>query len=78
MRNSLRPLAGCLLFLFCTLVLISCNEKQSDVILISNARIYTFDAGNTVLESGSMAFTKDGEILGIGDRDAMLRTYYPD
>jgi len=75
MRNSLRPLAGCLLFLFCTLVLISCNEKQSDVILISNARIYTFDAGNTVLESGSMAFTKDGEILGIGDRDAMLRAF---
>ena len=75
MRKMFRPLAGCLLFLFCMLALISCNKKESDVILISNARIYTFDAGNIMLESGSMAFTQDGEILGVGDNESMSRIF---
>ena len=75
MKKLPGPLAGCLLILFCMLVLISCNRKESDVILISNARIYTFDVANTVLESGSMAFTGDGEILGIGDTESMARTF---
>jgi predicted amidohydrolase YtcJ len=75
MKKLLWPLAGCFLVLFCTLVLTACTDEESEVILISNARIYTFDAGNTLLESGSMAFTEDGEILGIGDNEPMSRTF---
>ena len=64
-----------------TLLLISCNGTDVDggdedaVVMISNARIYTFDAGNTTLESGSMAFSEDGEILGIGDNEPMSRIF---
>ena len=75
MKKLLKPLAGCLLILFFTLALISCKQKESDVILISNAKIYTFDAENTVFEYGSMAFTEDGEILGLGARESMSRTF---
>jgi predicted amidohydrolase YtcJ len=45
------------------------------VVLIHNARIHTFDAGNTVLESGAMAFSGAGEILGIGDNGPMLQAF---
>ncbi len=75
MRKLPGPLVGWLLILFCMLALISCNRKESDVILITNVRIYTFDAANTVLEPGSMAFTRDGEILGIGDTEPMARAF---
>ncbi len=43
--------------------------------MIRNARIYTFDAGNTLVESGSMAFSDSGEILAIGDNEPMAETY---
>jgi hypothetical protein len=81
MRKLLRPLADRLPILLCTLLLVSCNGTDVDgsgedsVVLLSNARIYTFDAGNTTLESGSMAFSEDGEILGIGDNEPMLRAF---
>jgi predicted amidohydrolase YtcJ len=74
-------LAGRFSILLGTLLLVSCNgtdvdgAKESAVTLLSNARIYTFDAGNTTLESGSMAFTEDGEILGIGDNEPMSRVF---
>jgi len=45
--------------------------------MISNARIYAFDAGNTVVESGAMAFSDEGEILVIGE-GAMIERAYPD
>jgi len=48
---------------------------DDSVTLIHNARIYTFDAGNTVLESGAFAFSGDGEILGIGDNAPMLQVF---
>lgn len=48
---------------------------KGTVTLISHARIYTFDPGGTVLESGAMAFSGDGEILGIGENDPMARTF---
>jgi hypothetical protein len=43
--------------------------------LISNARIYTFDPGDTVIASGAMAFSADGAIVALGDPDAMLAAY---
>ena len=87
MRKLPRLQAGRLSILLSTMLLISCNDtgtgesaevsavEEGAVILISNARIYTFDSGNTVLESGSMAFTRDGEILGIGEDEPMSRIY---
>jgi predicted amidohydrolase YtcJ len=43
--------------------------------LITNARIYTMDAGDTIIASGAMAFSADGEILGIGDSGPMDRAF---
>ena len=87
MRKLPRLQVGRFSILLSTMLLISCNDtgtgegaevsavEEGAVILISNARIYTFDSGNTVLESGSMAFTRDGEILGIGENEPMSRIY---
>ena len=49
--------------------------EEPRVTLIRNARIYTFDIGDTVLEKGSLAFSADGHIEGIGDDGAMLRAF---
>lgn len=43
--------------------------------MISNARIHTFDAGNTVIEDGAMAISASGEILAVGDGEAMERRF---
>jgi hypothetical protein len=81
MRKLLLPLVYRLSILLCILLLVSCNGTDVDgsgedsAVLLSNARIYTFDAGNTTLDSGSMAFSEDGEILGIGDNEPMLRAF---
>jgi len=87
MRKLLRLQVGRFSILLITMLLISCNDtgtgehaevsavEEDAVILISNARIYTFDTGNTVLESGSMAFTRDGKILGIGENELMSRIF---
>jgi len=48
---------------------------EGRVALVNNARIYTLDSGNTVIESGSMAFTADDEILGLGDAEAMAKSF---
>jgi len=45
------------------------------VTLVFNARIYTFDAGNTIIESGSLAFDGSGQILGIGDNEPMRAAF---
>jgi predicted amidohydrolase YtcJ len=50
-------------------------EQEPRVTLIRNARIYTFDIGDTVLDTGSLAFSADGRIEGLGDDDAMLRAF---
>ena len=81
MRKLLLPLVYRLSILLCILLLVSCNGTDVDgsgedsAVLLSNARIYTFDAGNTTLDSGSMAFSEDGKILGIGDNEPMLRAF---
>ena len=87
MRKLPRLQVGRFSILLSTMLLISCNDtgtgegaevsavEEGAVILISNARIYTFDSGNTVLKSGSMAFTRAGEILVIGEDEPMSRIY---
>ena len=45
------------------------------VTLVSNARIYTFDPGDTVIAAGALAFSSTGEILAIGDREPMEQTF---
>jgi predicted amidohydrolase YtcJ len=43
--------------------------------LITNARIYTMDAGDTVIASGALAFSSAGEILGIGEQGPMAEAF---
>ena len=69
------------------LLLAACSEKNDAVVvdkevplesvitLISNARIYTFDEGNTLFEPGAMAFDESGQILGIGDDQSMANMF---
>jgi len=45
------------------------------VVLIDNAKIYTFDPGGTVMDAGALAFSTDGEILAIGDSEPMRATF---
>ena len=46
-----------------------------DVTVISNARIYTFDPGDSFIGEGAMAFSGDGEIVAVGDNAAMLEAF---
>jgi len=48
---------------------------DAPVTLVDNAKIYTFDRGGTVIESGALAFSADGEILAIGDSEAMRTAF---
>jgi predicted amidohydrolase YtcJ len=50
-------------------------RDPADVTLIANARIYTMDVGDTVIASGALAFSSGGEILAIGDNEAMQRSF---
>ena len=73
--------------LACMAVLAACTEQdaadvgddngpgESDVTLVSNARIHTFDAGNTLIEQGAIAFDTSGEILAIGDIGPMAELF---
>lgn len=47
----------------------------SDITLLHNARIYTFDHADTVLDTGSLAFSANGEIKGVGKNQAMLEAF---
>jgi predicted amidohydrolase YtcJ len=49
---------------------------REEIVLVSRARIYTMDAGNTVIDPGAMALSADGFILGIGD-DAAMQDAFP-
>ena len=77
-----RRAAACILTLLAALVA-ACGPRgeappespegraDATITLVANARIYTMDAGNTVIESGALAFSASGEILGIGDNQPM-------
>ena len=45
------------------------------IVLVHNARIYTGDPGFTLIESGAMAMSDEGEIVAMGDSEPMLRMF---
>jgi predicted amidohydrolase YtcJ len=51
------------------------SEDPGDVTLISQARIYTLDAGNTMVENGALAISGAGEILALGESKPMLEAF---
>ncbi|MDX1380659.1 MAG: amidohydrolase [Xanthomonadales bacterium] len=70
----------------CCLGIVGCEQRpggeggirsvsEPGISLISNARIYTFDPGDTVIDMGAMAFSAEGEIVALGDHVAMLAAY---
>ncbi len=87
MNQLLRVLFGPGLALVAGLVLVACQPDESALpgsiedtdeqasVLIHNARIYTFDPGHTVMESGAIAFSVSGEILALGDSEPMLAAF---
>jgi len=65
-----------------SLVLTGCRPEaepelvaDAGIMLVHNARIFTGDAGFTVIEKGAMAMSEDGEIIAIGDSDHIVRTF---
>ncbi len=72
MKMPTGPLSGRFIMFFCLGFLLSACGKTESTTLITNARIYTFDMGNTVLLSGSLAFNQHGEILAIGETGPMV------
>lgn len=87
MKFSLGTAATYVTWIFCSALLTACGEgnapggsagdapAEDEVTLISNARIYTFDPGNTLIEAGSMAFGEAGKILALGDDQPMSRAF---
>ncbi|RPH92545.1 MAG: amidohydrolase [Lysobacterales bacterium] len=70
----------------CVLAVAGCKRQEAPgedapavpeaaVTLVSNARIYTFDPGDTVIPEGALAISSTGEILAIGDRQPMEQTF---
>ncbi len=51
------------------------SDTKAGVTLIHNVRIYTGDAGFTLIENGAMAISEEGEIVMLGDNEAMMRTF---
>jgi len=51
------------------------SDTVAGIVLVHNARIYTGDAGFTMIESGAMAFSEEGEIVALGDNEPMIRTF---
>jgi predicted amidohydrolase YtcJ len=72
MKMPTGPLSGRFIMFCCLGFLLSACGKTDSTTLITNARIYTFDMGNTVLLSGSLAFNQHGEILAIGETGPMV------
>jgi predicted amidohydrolase YtcJ len=58
-----------------SLVITACNDNA--VTVITNARIHTFDRVNTSIPLGAMAFDEQGEIISIGESDA-IAAEFPD
>ena len=87
MKKCFKTWAVAMQLMVCCALLAACGETdapvpengdgnhESTITLISNARIYTFDAGNTVVEAGSLAFSDSGEILAIGDDEPMTKVF---
>jgi predicted amidohydrolase YtcJ len=87
MNQLFRKLLVCVFFLAVCLLLTACDQggtpaletgahqQEGEVTLISNARIYTFDPGSTVLETGSMAYSDSGELLALGDDEPMAELF---
>jgi len=85
--SLLHRFAGFICLLALAFALVACDQAEpvkvveppasagTEVTLVHNARIYTFDADNTVLEAGALALSKDGRILAVGPVQAMLETY---
>ena len=51
------------------------SGSAGEVTLIHNARIYTGDAGFTLIEKGAMAISEEGEIVALGNSEPMIRTF---
>jgi len=51
------------------------SDTAVGIVLVHNARIYTGDAGFTLIESGAMAISEEGEIVALGDNEPMIRTF---
>ncbi|MBT8046998.1 MAG: amidohydrolase family protein [Xanthomonadales bacterium] len=51
------------------------EQAASPLTLVTNARIYTFDAGGTLIENGALAFDGSGKITAIGDSGPMLSQF---
>ena len=75
-------IAGLVLVL--SVVLTGCQPEADPVpdsdpagggVLIHNARIYTGDAGFTLIEQGAMAISEEGEIVALGNSESMIRTF---
>lgn len=49
--------------------------EKSDVTVVQNARIHTFDSQGSSFESGAMAIAADGAILGVGGQQSLLKNY---
>jgi len=91
MKITTGPLYGRFLMIFCLVFILllpaacsdtetnqepaSVAEQSNTTTLITNARIYTFDPGNTVLLSGSLAFNQQGEILALGEAGRMVSAF---
>ena len=51
------------------------SDPDLGIVLVHNARIYTGDAGFTLIEKGALAISEDGEIVALGDNEPMIRTF---
>ena len=83
MNRTLRVLTGlglCCVLLACQPDRESASESNTNEavpahLLLYNARIYTFDAGSTVIGPGAIAVSDRGEIVAIGESEPMVRAY---
>jgi len=84
--SLLHRFAGFICLLALAFTLVACDQAEPvkvaqpapakpEVTLVHNARIYTFDPGNSMVEAGAMALSKDGRILAVGPDQTMLETY---
>jgi len=77
MESSMRKLFVAILCLAITACGEQAGVEKRVITMVTNARIYTFDKGNTTIPYGAIAFDRTGEIVGIGENDSM-RTAFPD
>lgn len=51
------------------------DDGVESVTLIHHARVYSFDAAETTIADGALAFSASGEILAIGDTPSLLASF---